>query len=167
MAATARQIPVSKDDLDSAGGGGGAYAEIAVPADYEGVLTDVEDYDKRKDGKSWGWLFKYEVETPSGKGVPFHSYLSFGDNARWKLIEVLKAHDVDLTDGLNNVDPNALIGEVIGLSIDFPRDDDGNPTSKYREITLHFPLAFGEEDSGVTVIDGDGAEVGVEAPAII
>jgi hypothetical protein len=141
MAATARQIPLTDEDIESSGGGGGAYAQIEVPGDYEAVLVMVEDYDKRSEGKSFGWKFEYQVETPSGTTVSFYSYLSFSENARWKLVEVLKAHEVDLSDGLNTVDPNELMGEAIGVHIDFPRDNDGKPTSKYREIALHFPLA--------------------------
>lgn len=143
MAATARQIPVSTEDLESKGsGGGGAYASIEVPGDYEAVLAKVEDYDKRGEGKSWGWVFYYSVETPDGKNVEFKTYISFGQNARWKLIEVMEAHDADLSEGLNEIDPNAFVGDTIGAHIDFPRDPDTDePTSKYREIRSHFSLA--------------------------
>lgn len=137
MPATARQIPVTSEDL--AGSKGGAYAEIEVPGDYEAVLVDVEDYDKRPE-KGYGWKFVYEVETPSGGTVPFNTYCSFSANARWKLMEVLKAHEADLSEGPNNVDPNAFIGDVIGTTIDFPRDKNGEPTSDYREIRAHFSL---------------------------
>lgn len=140
MTATARQINVTAEDL-AGGQGGGAYAELEVPGDYEAILREVSDYDKRKEGKSWGWIFEYEVETPSGKMVTFKAWLSFGQNARWKLIEVLEAHDVDMSEGLNNVDPNALVDDVIGVHIDFPRDKETDePTSEFRELRAFFPL---------------------------
>ena len=162
MPATARQIPVTEEDLESQGGG--AYAELVVPDDYEAVLVEVSDYDKTKQGKSRGWIFEYEVETPSGKAVSFKSWLSFGQNARWKLIEVLEAHEVDLSVGLNNVDPNALVDDVIGVHIDFPRDKETDePTSPYREIKQHFSLAEVPETDdildGAPVTDATGETV--------
>jgi hypothetical protein len=169
MPATARRIPVTDKDLEG-GGSGGAYAELDVPNDYEAVLSEVSDYDKTKEGKSRGWVFSYEVETPSGKTCEFNSYLSFGDNARWKLIEVLEAHEVDLSTGLNDVDPNALVGELIGVHIDFPRDrKTDEPTSAFREIRTHFALAEfpglgGPEEEAPEEVDSVTAE---EAPAII
>jgi len=156
MPATARKIPITKEDLDgSGGGGGGAYAELVVPDDYEATLTDVSDYDKTKQGKSRGWVFEYDVETPSGKSVTFKSWLSFGANARWKLIEVLEAHDADLAEGIADIDPNAFIGDVIGVHIDFPRDKETDePTSPYREIKQHFSLAdMPEEETEFAVVE--------------
>lgn len=143
--ATARQFDVTQEDIDSEGGAGGAYAEIEVPGDYQVTLTEVEDYDKRDKGKSHGWIFVYEVETPSGATVDFRIYASFGKKARWKLLEVLEAHSYDIEAGINDVDPDAFIGDVVGATIDFPRDDDGEPDSKYREITAVFDLAEAPE----------------------
>jgi len=136
MVATARQIPITDDDLNPTGNaGGGAYAELEVPGDFEAVLKAVEDYDKRAEGKSQGWIFKYGVETPLGREVSFDVYLSFGDNARWKLI-------ADLEVGLANIDPNSFVGDTIGVHIDFPRDKvTDEPTSYYREISSCFALA--------------------------
>lgn len=180
MTATARQIPVSKSDLD--GSGGGAYAELEVPGDYEAVLTDVKDYDKRAAGKSWGWIFTYSVETPSGGNVTFDNYLSFGENARWKLIQVFEAHQADLTEGLNEVDPNSLVGETVGAHIDFPRHDETDePTSKFREIIQFFSLAAEPEEevaggaaiaaavgaSGIEDVVKFGEEPQAEEPAVI
>jgi hypothetical protein len=147
MPATARQIPVDESDLANEGGGGGAYAELEVPNDYEAVLKDVSDYDKRSEGKTFGWVFEYEVETPSGASVPFKTFLSMSKKARWKLIEVCEAHGVNLAEGLNDVDPNALVGDVIGVTIDFPRDKDTDePTSDFREIRSHFALVELDDD---------------------
>lgn len=173
MPATARQIPISDKDLE--GSGGGAYAELEVPGDYEAVLKDVEDYDFTKKGKSRGWIFIYEVETPSGQTVEFKSFASFGINARWKLVEILNAHEAELTGGeeatLNNVDPNAFVGEIIGVHIDFPRDKETDePTSKYREIKEHFSLTEAPEEEDVLPevadVDGDGVATEEEAEAL-
>jgi hypothetical protein len=136
MPATARTLKFTDEDL--AGGGDGAYAELQVPGDFPARLEDVLDYDKRKDGKSWGWIFRYMVATPSGSEVKFDDYLSFGDNARWKLVKTLGAHGIDL-DNLSDVDPNDLIGDELMATIDFPRNKQGEATSTYREIKELFP----------------------------
>ncbi len=139
MPATARQIPVTEEDL-AGNSGGGAYAEIEVPGDYEGILRDVNDFDNSAKGGATGWIFEYEVEAPSGKMVTFKVWLAFSQAARWKLVEALEAHEVDLTTGMNNVDPNSLIDDVVGLHIDFPRDKDDKPTSEFREIRQLFVI---------------------------
>ena len=140
MPAKAMQISITEEDLKSAAGG--AYAEIEVPGDYEVTLSKVEDYDNTGKGGSYGWIFHYDVDTPSGGVVPFRTWLAFSQAARWKLIEVLTAHDVDLDEGLNQVDPNMLVGEVVGCTIDFPRDKEtGEPTSEFRELQSFWSLA--------------------------
>lgn len=138
MPAQARQIPLTDEDL--AASGGGLYATMEVPADYEVTLVDVDDY---KTVKSQGWVFSYDVELETGT-VGFKVFLSFSTKARWKIIEVLEAHDVNLELGLNDVDPNAFIGDVVGAWIDFPRDKDKVPTSRFREIRRIYPLIVQE-----------------------
>ena len=161
MSATARQIEFTEEDL--AGSKGGAYAELDVPADYEMVLVSTEDYDKTAEKKSKGWLFKYDVETPSGTTVPFNVYLSFGKNARWKMVEVLEAHDLDLSEGVQGVDPASIEGDIVGGHIDYPRDDEGEPTSNYREVQTVFSLAEepeeDEEAPAEASDEGDEVEV--------
>ena len=148
--------------------GGGAYAELVVPDDYEGTLVDVEDYDKTKQGKSRGWVFHYDVQTPSGKTCRFKSWLSFGQNARWKLLEVMEAHEVEMELGLNEVDPNSLIGDVIGLHIDFPRDKNTDePNSPFREIKQHFALVEAPEVEERGTPDPEAPDTVAEAPAEI
>lgn len=141
MSATARMIEWGDEVNNPSEGGGGAYAELVVPNDYEMELVAVADYDKRDIGKSWGWLFTYEVITPSGRPVQFNEYLSFGTNARWKLQEVLEAHGHELVPGTEMIDPNLLVGEVIVGHIDFDRDAAGEPKSPYRQIQRHYSLA--------------------------
>lgn len=134
--ATARVLKFTEDDL---AGGGGAYAELDVPCDVPVRLSKVADYDKRSEGKSWGWVFYYMAETPSGNEVEFRTYLSFGENARWKLKEVLEAHGVQLVAGNLEIDPEELIDDVLVGHIDFPRNKAGEPTSEYRELQAVYP----------------------------
>jgi hypothetical protein len=147
MAATARILKFTEEDLE--GSGGGAYAELDVPCDVPIRLREVSDYDKRSEGKTWGWVFTYAAETPSGKEVDFRVWLSFGDNARWKLREILEAHGVALEAGNLELDPEDLVGDELMGHIDFPRDNQGEPTSEFRELQTIYPPsvepAFSEE----------------------
>lgn len=137
MPATAQNLNITKEDLS---GSGGAFAELTVPGEYEAILSSVEDYDYTAKGKTKGWKFNFAIETPSGGSVTLSSHVSFTPNSRWKLVGVLDALGADLSEGVNNVDPNAYVGDKIGVLIDFPRGDNGEPTSKYREIQDVFSL---------------------------
>lgn len=139
MPATPQKLNITEEDLSKAGSG--AYSELEVPGDFEGYLADVTDYDKRSMGKSHGWIFHYKAIAPSGREVPFDKYLSFGQNARGILVDILRVHGVEIEDsGAIDVDPNSLIGDAVMLKIDFPRDrDTGEPTSDYREIRSVMP----------------------------
>ena len=153
MTATAQKLKITKEDF---AGGGGAHAELPVPADYEAELTDVEDYDYTDRGKTKGWKFFISVETPTGNVAVFKKHASFSANSRGVLADNLTALGADLEEGINNVDPNALVGlQKFGVSIDFPRDDDGEPTSKYREIQEIFSLV---EAPPVSAVGPDMAE---------
>lgn len=140
--ATARKLVFTEEDLDDTGGGaGGAYAAIDVPGDYKMNLIEVEDYDKRSEGKSYGWVFTYTVDGGGGP-AEFKTWLSFSDAAAWKLSEVLAAHGIQLEPGVEaNIDPESLVGDVVGGHIDYPRDKvTDKPTSNYREIRQVFAL---------------------------
>lgn len=177
MAATARQIPVSKEDLDN--DGGGLYASIQCPGDYEAVLLAVDDYDRRDSGKSFGWIFSYGVTSPTGAQVPFNDFVSFSEKSRWRLLKVLDAFGVDISEGLNSVDPNLLVGDVVGVHIDWDEN------KKYRNIedvySLTDEVPVPTHDVPASVADTlqarqelglpydpavDGAPFGAEAPVI-
>jgi len=143
--ATARKINVTAKDLANEGAGG-AYAELNVPWDGPAICTDVNDYDKTAKGGTKGWLADYEVETDSGNKLEFSVHISFNAKARWKLLQWAEAHGLDIEEGVNAIDPNDVIETECGVHIDFPRDDNGEPTSKYREIQEFFPLAELDED---------------------
>lgn len=171
MPATARQLDVTQEMLDKAAEGnkgGGAYAEFDCPAEAVGVLKDVEDYDNRKqDGTgTHGWIFYYDVETPvSKKTVPFKTWIAFTKSSRWKFIQIMEAHEVELEAGVNSIDPNALIGDAVGLTIDFPRDwNDKDPetglgkvTGDFREIAEVFALAEAPDEE--TPVSAEEPEV--------
>ena len=156
MPATAQNFNITKDDL--VGGIGGAFAELTVPGEYEATLSSVEDYDYTAKGKTKGWKFNFAIETPSGGSVTLSSHIAFTPESRWKLVGTLEALGSDLSEGVNSIDPNAYVGDKVGLLIDFPRNDDGEPISKYREIQdvfslVELPPSEGVAAAGVVTAD--------------
>lgn len=119
------------------------YNDIETPGDHLATLVDVEDYDKRDQGKSHGWIFTYEI-----KGAPFREYLSFSEKARFKIKEHMESHGVPL-ENLSDLDPNTLVGSVIGAHVDWQTDPDlleeGEPN--YREIKWVFPADWFEDEA--------------------
>ncbi len=147
MTATARVLAITEEDLE----GGGSYAALEVPEDYEATLTSVEDYDYTDQGKSSGWIFDYEVENLS-----FKSWLAHSQGARWKVIEVLTAHGIDVEEGTITVDPNTLVGQVVGARVDYQKDPDEHDAEmdgpNYKEIKWMFPLGAASTGDEVEVL---------------
>lgn len=139
MPATVITATPTREQLDT--GTGGLYNEIEVPGEYEVRLEGVEDYDKGDGRKGWIWI--YSCETPSGGQVEFQYYLSFSTKARWKIYDAFTAHGSGSeADTTRELDPNALIGTMVGAFIDFPREKGtGAATSQYREIVKVFDIA--------------------------
>lgn len=135
MTATARVFGITEEDLE----GGGSYAALEVPDDYEATLTKVEDYDYTAQGKSSGWIFFFEIEN-----LEFKTYLAHSKAARWKLIETLEAFGIEVVEGELTVDPNTLIGRVIGARVDYQHDPEEHDPEldgpNYKEIKWLFPL---------------------------
>lgn len=144
MPATARQIPITEEQLASASSGpkdSAAYSAIVVPGDYVATLKDVQDYDFRSRGKSFGWLFLFDI-----MGCEFKEYVSFSEEARWKLIQVWDSLGGDPEIGVNNMDPNILIGREAGAHVDWQTDPTllGENDVNYREIKYLFPITLVE-----------------------
>jgi len=135
--ATARRIEVTAEDLERKPGGG-SYGNLEVPADYEAQLVSVEDYDKRSVGKSFGWIWNFDIE-----GLPFRVYTSFSLPARWKLIEVVSAFaPSQINPGINDIDPATYVGMTVGAHVDFDVSEEkwDGTSPRYREIKYVFPL---------------------------
>lgn len=131
--ATAQQFEITEKDL----AGLKSYDDLETPGDYEATLTEVEDYDKRDDGGSYGWKWTFEVE-----GLPFSEWTSFSPNARWKLLEILSAFGVEITEGVNNVLPDHFVESSIGVTVDWdPIDSKWDGVSpRYRRIASFYPV---------------------------
>lgn len=177
MSATPRSIPITDKDLESAGGGGGAYSAIAVNTEHIATLTEVEDYETSRTS-GWKWIFEI-------MGAPFNVHTAIekangeqATSARWKLIETIEAFDPEFFAAggqLAQVDPNLFIGQQVGAYVEFDYEDDdmtdeeweaSDPETRgarYRTIARTFPLVdLGR--SGVPVADADNA--GVEAEEV-
>ena len=140
MPATARQVNITDEQLKSAAEGpkgSAAYSAIVVPGDYPATLKDVQDYDFTSRGKSKGWLFIFDIQ-----GCEFREFASFAENARWKLIQIWEALGGSPESGINNLDPNTLIGLVAGAFVDWQKDPAslGENEVNYREIKYLFPI---------------------------
>lgn len=140
MAATARTLEFTAEDVASAGGSGD-YENLEVPGDYVALLADVVDYDNSEKGGSRGWRFNYKVE-----GLDFSVFCAFSKAARWKLIEVLEAHGYPVEEGIAECDPNMFVGTEVGAHVDFPKSyyealkNGVTPDKVYREIRWVFRL---------------------------
>lgn len=144
--ATARMLNFSKEDL-----AGSAHMDITdemVPYETVATLTKVEDYDKTAEGKSYGWIFTYSAETPAGRTAPYREWLAQTDGAKWKTIQVLEAHEYEMEEGQQLFDPESLLGEVVGVIIDYPRDRQGEPQGDFKEIVKYFPLVGEPQPEG-------------------
>jgi hypothetical protein len=97
-----------KELIEITGESTGSYAALD-PGEYEATLAGVEDYDKRHQGKTHGWVWNFEV-----LGLPFKMWTAFTEKSLWKLAEVVGAFDQskvnDILDGVIDVDPNDYIG---------------------------------------------------------
>lgn len=166
--ATARIFHFTEEDLNRSGGG--AYAEFDVPCEAPVRLDKVEDYDKREQGKTWGWIFYYTATTPSGKELEFRMWLPFTDKSRWKLVETLEAHGVPI-EGDQGVDPQDLIGDELIALIDFPRNKQGEPTSDFREIRKLYPITvespYTEDVSEELLTEDTSEETALDEPAVL
>ena len=154
MAATARAIEITAEDLESTGGSSD-YEKLEVPNDYYATVTKVEDYDNSSKGGSHGWVWFFDIE-----GLEFRIYTAFSKKARWKLVEVLESLDIDLSEGIADIDPNAFVGDVVGAHVDFPKDyyealELGvTPERSYREIRWTFKPPSGESPAETVAAQG-------------
>lgn len=163
MPATPRKIRFTAKDLEGAPKNtGGTWSEIEVGYDYELTLADVEDYDYRDRDKSMGWIFLYHVETSTGP-CEFKVFLALtSEGARWKLGDIMKAHELGPEIGVEDFDPNSIVGTKIGGHIEYGKDRDGTE-SRFREITAFFPLV----DAPEPVVEAGAATPAPEEPEVL
>ena len=135
------------------------YNVIEVPGDYEAILVDVNDHESTRTGNK-GWKFSYEV-----MGCPFDDYVMHTKSAKWKVLSTMEALGFPIEEGVENFDPNAYIGGVVGAHIDWqtPEEDLEDGAPNYREIKDIFSLEGVDVVSEEEAIDEDLAEDDVPA----
>jgi len=116
----AKKIRIAEEDLKGA-------AKFDLEAgDYEGKIISVKDHLSASDNEGWVW----EIEV---KGVTFKMWTMFTKNSKWKMIEVMKALKIDVSEGDISFDPDEYIGAYIGVELDKEED------SEYLNIMKTFP----------------------------
>ena len=149
--ATARKVDISQEELDKAARGvqGAAYATIECPGEHVAILESVEDYES---DNTKGWIWHFEIN-----GVDFREWTAFGKKAKWRLLQVLGALDPDLEPCKETIDPDAYVGNEVGVFVNWSISDEDwdREESRYRELETFFPLADEptEEDA-----DDDGED---------
>lgn len=140
-------ITLDEEEIKAGTSTQAVWSTVPVPADYEWVLKDVEDYPP-KDGKKGGWkLIMGLAQKPS---MTRQIWLSFSKAARWKFVQVWQAFGYEFEPGeRTRVNPNDHIGQIVGGRLDW--DDD----EAYKEIKFLFALAEAPEESD----EGDELEV--------
>ena len=147
--ATGRRFEITEEQLLS----NANFDEIEVPQDYIGVLSSVEDYDsgdERTPKPGWKWTFIVE-------GLPFTEWTSFATAARWKIVQLIEGMGGELSEGLNDIDPDSYVGTEVGVTINWDPPDnkwDGIET-RYKRIERFFPLA--ELEDLEALLEEDGA----------
>ena len=94
------------------------YTPKEGPSDVE--LVAVKDHVGKTSGNpGWKWTFK-EVRS----GELYDIYTMFSQKARWKLTETLAAFGWEIDDGVNDVDPNLYVGQIVTGEFAFEEDNE-------------------------------------------
>ncbi len=140
---------------------GGAFNSRQVPAgDYRLRVVDVQDGEvKRGDNAgSPQWTFVIQIATGKHKGGKYPYRCTLVENQLWKVRNLLVAAGITVPKQRLKVDPNKLIGKVVGGTL----EDDEYDNKVRSQITAIFPvdeLVEDDEDQ-----DEDAAVEDTEEP---
>lgn len=97
---------------------GGNFSKKHMPVgDYLARITKVEDAKpKDKDDHSDMWLFTVQLEKTKSATYPY--YCKLVENQLWKIRNLCVAAGINVPKKRINVDPNKLVGKLIGVSLD-------------------------------------------------
>lgn len=142
MTATARMFVFTEEDLQQKrpSSGTGQWEDLEVPGDYEVFIDNIEDYIKKDGNEVTSYKVTIRIEVESGS-LFISDWIPFSKAGRWKMRDYLIAVGMPPEPNVPlKFDPEELTGLSLGATIDFPRNQNGEPTSKYREIMAIFPL---------------------------
>lgn len=125
--ATASQL-----DFTNVKDGGGAFNKRRQPeGDYKAKITKVVDAPSKKDGVMM-WLFTIEVGTGT---YPY--YCKHAENQLWKIRNLMVAAGISVPKKRVKVDPNTLVGKVIGVTL----EDDEYDGKLQSNVAATFPAS--------------------------
>lgn len=118
---------------------GGQFNRSRIPAgDYLAKITNVEDSPSKKDG-TFQFLFTIQlVKRPSSK---FPYYCKLQENQLWKLRNLLIAAGLTVPKSKTKVDPNRVIGKLIGVTVEDEEFESDSGTREQSGIQGVFPAA--------------------------
>lgn len=123
--------------------GGGSFNKKRQPAgDYRAKITKVEDKPAKSDGVMQ-WLFTIQV----GAGT-YPYYCKHEENQLWKIRNLFIAAGKSVPKKRVKVDPNAIVGREIGVTL----DDDEYDGKAQSQVISTFPVSELGEDQ----VDDDG-----------
>ena len=115
---------------------GGNFNKKRIPAgDYLAKITKVEDAPTKEGGKPQ-YLFSIRIESRPGSVLPYYCQLS-DEKQLWKLRNILIAAGKSVPKKKQKIDPNVIVGKLIGVTIGDSEFDD----KEQSEIEALFPAA--------------------------
>ncbi len=119
----AKKINITTDDISGAGG-----ANQIVPGDYEGTIVEVEDHTAQSGNEGWKWTIQV------GR-LKLRTFTMFTPNAKWKLIELMGALGIPMSEGEVSFNPQDYVNKSVGVELTEDQND-----SRYLEINKFFPV---------------------------
>lgn len=141
MGASAKNVDFSKVKE------GGNFNKKRIPAgDYLAKITKVEDAPAKGDG-TFQYLFTIKIVKRPASILPY--YCKLQENQLWKLRGILIAAGKSVPKTKSKVDPNSIVGKLIGVTIE-DSDYDGKEQS---EINGVFPASELEDHDTEEIVD--------------
>ncbi|AVR56954.1 hypothetical protein PBI_TRISCUIT_81 [Microbacterium phage Triscuit] len=128
---------------------GGNFNQARIPAgDYAAIITKVEDATTKS--KKESWLFTIKLKSKPSSVFRYQCILE--ENMLWKVRNLAIAAGKTVPKKRLKLDPNQLVGKLIGVSIEDAEDYKDKPQS---EIGGVFPAAELGDDASLTTDDAD------------
>lgn len=140
-------------DFTNVKDGGGFNPVQQTPGDYKAKITKVADHKSHAGNE--GWVFS--IVTPGGNGrATYPYYCTIDEKSLWKVRNLFIAAGMAVPKKRVKVDPNKLVGKVIGISL----DDDEYEGKMKSQIVATFPAdeldGDSPDDAGDDGADTDG-----------
>lgn len=114
---------------------GGQFNKARIPAgDYLAKVIKVEDA-QTKETKEFQYLFTIQIQKRPSSKFPYYCKLT--ENQLWKLRNLLIAAGLNVPKKREKVDPNRVVGKIIGVTVDDTEYED----KEQSEITGVFPAS--------------------------